>query len=98
MTKATAFLQTMLRKEVNSQLSLGDPLFPELSEESLKTFEQVTEDCNDNPEKDVLSELGKFVDMYVICINLHGTRIYLCMSDRAKINSCMRAGHRDSDK
>ncbi|AKI23207.1 regulatory protein IE2 [Human betaherpesvirus 5] len=57
-TKATAFLQTMLRKEVNSQLSLGDPLFPELAEESLKTFEQVTEDCNENPEKDVLAELG----------------------------------------
>nr|AAR13165.1 IE9 [Human betaherpesvirus 5] len=51
-TKATTFLQTMLRKEVNSQLSLGDPLFPELAEESLKTFERVTEDCNENPEKD----------------------------------------------
>nr|AAR10956.1 IE19 [Human herpesvirus 5 strain Towne]BAB68340.1 IE19 [Human herpesvirus 5 strain Towne] len=56
-TKATTFLQTMLRKEVNSQLSLGDPLFPELAEESLKTFERVTEDCNENPEKDVLAEL-----------------------------------------
>lgn len=88
-TKATTFLQTMLRKEVNSQLSLGDPLFPELAEESLKTFEQVTEDCNENPEKDVLAELGKSVDMYVIYTNLHGTWIYLCMSDRVKINSCM---------
>nr|ABQ23593.1 pp65/IE1 fusion protein [synthetic construct] len=64
-TKATTFLQTMLRKEVNSQLSLGDPLFPELAEESLKTFEQVTEDCNENPEKDVLAELVKQIKVRV---------------------------------
>ncbi|AAM00752.1 regulatory protein IE1 [Panine betaherpesvirus 2] len=64
-SKACAFLTSMIQKEVNSQLNLGDPLFPDVSEDDLKSFEDVTKECDENPGKDILQELVKQIKVRV---------------------------------
>ncbi|AAM00751.1 regulatory protein IE2 [Panine betaherpesvirus 2] len=69
-SKACAFLTSMIQKEVNSQLNLGDPLFPDVSEDDLKSFEDVTKECDENPGKDILQELG--IDILAQAVNQAG--------------------------